>query len=194
MKGDLVMAKTSTTKSVVEEVVEESLSDMIEEMDEETKKTTKKTIKTEPLEKTDEIEVISLVSNVSYKDRTTGDMYEWNEAGHSEYMTVETLDNMWRGNKGYFNNLWLKPNDDRVIKRFSLAKKFEKYEYLMDGSNYTKKKIDTICKAIADTPIGLKISICDKVKSLVVDGEITDVFVIRELEKRLKIDLINFLD
>lgn len=188
------MAKTSTTKSAVEETVVETVVDTVEEMNEEAKKTTKKTIKVEPLEKSDEIEVISLVANVSYKDKTTGDMYEWNEIGHTEYMTVETLDNMWRSSKGYFNNLWLKPNDDRVIKRFSLAKKFEKYEYLMDGSNYTRKNINEICKAIVDTPIALKISICDKVKNLVVDGEITDVSVIRELEKRLKIDLINFLD
>lgn len=174
------MARTSATK--------------VEEMNEETKNTTKKTVEVKPLDKSEEIEVISLVSNVSYKDRTTGDMYEWSEANHSEYMTVETLDNMWRNNKGYFNNLWLKPNDERVIKKFGLAKKFEKYEYLMDGSNYTKKNIGEICKAIAETPIALKMSIYDKVKSLVVKGEITDVFVIRELEKRLKVVLIDFLD
>lgn len=174
------MARTSATK--------------VEEMNEETKKTTGRTVEVKLLDKSEEIEVISLVSNVSYKDRTTGDMYEWNEANHSEYMTVETLDNMWRNNKGYFNNLWLKPNDERVIKRFGLAKKFEKYEYLMDGSNYTKKNINEICKSIGETPIALKMSIYDKVKSLVVNGEITDVFVIRELEKRLKIDLIDFLD
>lgn len=183
-----------TAKSVVEEVATEALSDTVEKMNEEVKKTAKKTIEEKPLDKFDEIKVISLVSNVSYKDRTTGDMYEWEEIGHSEYMTVETLDNMWRNNKGYFNNLWLKPDDDRVIKRFSLGKKFERYEYLMDGSNYTKKNIEEICEAIAETPISLKMSICDKVKSLVVNGEVTDVFVIRELEKRLKIDLIDFID
>lgn len=188
------MARTSATKSAVEDVAVESVSDTVEEMNEEVKKTTKETIKAKPLEKSDEIKVVSLVSNVSYKDRATGDMYEWDNAGHEEYMTVETLDNMWRNNKGYFNNLWLKPEDDRVIKRFSLAKKYEQYEYLIDGSNYTKKNIGEICKAIVATPIGLKISICDKIKSLVVGGEITDVSVIRELEKRLKIDLIEFLD
>lgn len=188
------MAKTSTTKPTVEDTVVKTKSDAVEEMNENTKETAKKTIKEEPLNKFDEIKVVSLVSNVSYKDRTTGDMYEWDKAGHSEYMTVETLDNMWRSNKGYFNNLWLKPEDDRVIKRFNLTKKFEKYEYLMDGSNYTKKNIGEICKAIIDTPVGLKLSIRDKVKSLVVDGEITDVSVIRELEKRLQIDLIEFLD
>lgn len=187
------MARTAT-KSVVEEVITETTSDTVETMNEEMKKTTRKTVEVKPLEKSEEIRIISLVSNVSYKDRLTGDMYEWDEAGHSEWMTVETLDNMWRNNKGYFNNLWLKPDDERVIKRFGLAKKFEKYEYLMDGSNYTKKNIGEICKAITETPIALKWSICDKVKSLVVNGEITDVFVIRELEKRLKIDLIDFLD
>ena len=70
----------------------------------------------------------------------------------------------------------------------------EKYEYLMDGSNYTKKNIKTICDAIKETPNGLKFAICNKVKNLVISGEVTDVFVIRELENRLKISLIEFLD
>lgn len=187
------MAKTSTTKTVAEEIVVETVDDVAEEMNEETKKTTKKAVKAEPLDKFDEIEVVSLIPNVSYKDSKTQDMYEWDKIGHTEYMTVETLDNMWRNNKGYFKNLWLKPNDDRVINKFGLTKTFEKYEYLMDGSNYTKKNIDKICEAISNTPNGLKLSICDKVKNLVVDGEVTDVFVIRALENRLKINLIDFL-
>lgn len=187
------MAKTSTTKPVVEETVVETVVEATEEMNEEVKKTTKKTTKVEPLDKSDEIEVISLVPNVTYKDSKTHDMYEWDSVGHTEYMTVETLDNMWRNNKGYFKNLWLKPNDDRVINKFGLTKTFEKYEYLMNGSNYTKKNIDKICDAIANTPNGLKLSICDKVKNLVISGEVADVFVIRALENRLKINLIDFL-
>jgi hypothetical protein len=177
------MPKTAT-KSTVE-------NNTVEEMNE---KTTKNTKKVEPLEDSDEIEVVSLVSNVSYKDSKTLDTYEWREIGHVEYMTFETLKNMWRSHKGYFKNLWLKPNDDRVINKFSLTKTFESYEYLMDASNYTKKNIDAICKAIKSTPNGLKWSICDKVKSLVISGEISNISVIRELEKSLRIDLISFLD
>lgn len=184
------MARTAT-KSIVEDVVN---VDTIEEMNEDTIKNTKKSIKVEPLKDSDEIEVISLVSNVSYKDSKTLDMYDWRDIGHVEYMTFDTLKNMWRNNKGYFKNLWLKPNDDRVIKQFGLTKTFDNYEYLMDGSNYTKKNIGTICDVIKGTPNGLKIAICDKVKSLVVNGEVTDIHVIRELEKRLHINLIDFLD
>ncbi len=183
------MARTATN-STVEDIIS---VDTVAEMNEETTKTTKKSIKVQPLEDSDEIEVISLVPNVSYKDRKTLDMYEWREVGHSEYMTFDILKNMWRTDKGYFKNLWLKPMDDRVINKFGLTKTFEKYEYLMDGSNYTKKNIKTICDAIKETPNGLKFAICNKVKNLVISGEVADVFVIRELESRLQISLIEFL-
>ena len=184
------MARTPT-KSTIEDAVDTSV---VEEMKQETTKITKKSIEVQPLEDSDEIEVISLVPNVSYKDSKTLDMYEWHDVGHSEYMTFDTLKNLWRNNKGYFKNLWLKPMDDRVINKFGLTKTFEKYEYLMDSSNYIRKNISAICDAIKATPNGLKFAICDKVKNLVISGEVTDVSVIRELEKRLQIDLIDFLD
>ena len=184
------MARTATN-STVEDIMS---VDTVTEMNEETTKTTKKSIKAQPLEDSDEIEVVSLVPNVSYKDRKTLDMYDWREVGHIEQMNFDILKNMWRTDKGYFKNLWLKPMDDRVINKFGLTKTFEKYEYLVDGSNYTKENIKAICDAIKETPNGLKFSICNKVKNLVVDGELTDVFVIRELEKRLQIDLMVFLD
>lgn len=191
------MARTatkSTVEEVIDTVIEENISETISNTVEKViEKNEKKLIKEEPLDDSDEIEVISLVPNVSYKDSKTLDMYEWYEVGHVEYMTFDTLKNMWRNNKGYFKNLWLKPMDDRVINKFGLTKTFEKYEYLMEGSNYTGKNIKTICDAIKSTPNGLKFAICDKVKNLVISGEIKDVSVIKELEKRLQIDLIEFL-
>ena len=181
------MGRTATKTTV------ENVENTVENMNEEEKNVMKKAVKAEPLRDTDEIEVESLVANVSYKDSKTGDMYEWDEIGHIEPMTFDTLKNMWRSYKGYFKNMWLKPNDARVINQFGLTKTFEKYEYLMDASNYTKKNIKSICDAITDTPNGLKFAVCDKIKSMVIVGEISDVSVIKELEKRLKIDLIDFL-
>ena len=119
------MAKTSATKSVTENiVVEDSTIEKeevtVEEVNEKNKKNTKGTVKVEPLNDSDEIEVVSLIPNVSYKDSKTLDIYKWEEIGHVEYMTFETLKNMWRNNKGYFKNMWLKPNDDRVVNKFGL--------------------------------------------------------------------------
>ena len=181
------MGRTST-KAIVDDILGTT-----ENMNEEENKIEKNTIKVEPLKDSDEIEIESLVANVSYKDSKTGDMYEWDEIGHVEFMTFDTLKNMWRGHKGYFRNMWLKPNDARLINQFGLTKTYEKYEYLMDASNYTKKNIKSICSAISETPNGLKFAICDKVKSMVISGDVTDVTVIKELENRLKIDLIEFL-
>lgn len=191
------MAKTNTTKVAAEDVVVKDSTieeEAVEKVNENNKKNTKEKVKVEPLEDSDEIKVISLIPNVSYKDSKTFDMYKWEEAGHIEYMTFETLKNMWRNNKGYFKNMWLKPNDDRVISKFGLTKTFEKYEYLMDSSNYTKENINNICSTISETPNGLKRSIYSKVKNLVISGDITDVFVIRKLERHLKVDLIDFLE
>lgn len=186
------MAKTSTANPAVEEVIENDIIDTVEKnMNEENKKTTKKSIKVEPLKDSDEIEVVSLIPNVSYKDSKTNDMYEWDEVGHVEYMTFDILKNMWRNNKGYFRNMWLKPNDDRVISQFGLTKTFEKYEFLMDESNYTKKNIDNICKTISETHNGLKFAICNRVKDLVISGKVANVSIIKTLEKHLKIDLID---
>ena len=120
-------------------------------------------------------------------------MYEWDEVGHSELMTVETIKNMWRNHKGYFRNLWLKPMDDRIISQFGLTRTYEKYEYLMDESNYTRDKIDEIIASIDATPNGLKFAICNKIKDLVINGDVSDVSVIKAIEKHLDIDLISFI-
>ena len=183
------MAKTNTIETVVEEI-DKTISKPAEEMNE----IKEKVIKEKPLQDSDEIEVISLVPNVSYKDSRTLDMYKWDEIGHVELMTFETLKHMWRNNKGYFRKMWLKPNDARVINKFGLTTTFEKYEYLMNSSNYTKKNIKDICSAISDTPNGLKMSIFNKIKNMVVSGDVSDVTVIKTLEKHLNTDLMSFLD
>lgn len=195
--------KKSTTKSAVDEAaVETSMAadaDTVEKGKDEDKevvktiKEKKKEIKPEPLVDSDEIAVVSLIPNVSYKDSKTGDTYKWDKVGHVEDMTFETLKNMWKNHKGYFRNMWLKPNDDRVINKFGLIKTFEKYEFLMDEKNYTKKNIDSICESISNTPNGLKIAICNKIKDLVINEKVTDVNVIKKLEKHLNLDLIDFL-
>lgn len=195
------MAKNSTTKSVDEAVaVVESTATVTSETVNENVKEVRSTAKTvkettvKPLEDNDEIEVVSIIPNVSYKDNKTGDMYRWDEVGHVELMTFETLKNMCRNNKSYFTNLWLKPNDNRVVEKLGLKKTFEKCDFLMEESNYNKKNIEKICEAISECPNGLKYSIVNKVKDMVVNHRLSDIGVIRALEKHLDLDLISFLE
>lgn len=145
------------------------------------------------LEDSEEIQVVSLIPHVSYLDRRTQDMYEWEEIGHIEYMTVETLKDMWRNNKGYFRNLWLKPLDERVLVKFGLVKIFENYEFLMDESSYIKNNMDKLVSTITQAPCGMKFAIVNKIKQLISDGIISDVSVIKTLERKLDTDFLVFI-
>jgi hypothetical protein len=192
------MARKSTTKPVVEEIVtnivDTAEENMNEEIEEAVKEAVSKNANREPLNDNDEIEVISLIPNVGYKDSKTGDFYKWEEVEHIELMTFETIKNMHRNYKSYFRNLWLKPLDDRVINKLGLESTYKKYEFLMDKENYTRENIKKLSDAISSTPNGLKYSICNKIKSFVATGEVSDIKVIRELETKLDLDLVSLLD
>ena len=83
--------------------------------------------------------------------------------------------------------------DSRVINKLGLESTYAKYEFLMDSSNYTKKNIELVCSEILKTPNGLKSAVFDKIKSMVISGDISDTHVVRALEKNLRIDLMTFI-
>lgn len=141
----------------------------------------------------DMIEVMSLIPNVVYEDNRTGNYYEWEEIGHCEDMTFDEVKNMHRKYKTYFNDMWLKPIDDRVVKKLGLSRTYEKYDFLVDESNYTNDHIDEVLDGLSSAPASLKIAIVNRIKDMVADGTVSDIKVVRKLEKRLDIDLISFL-
>lgn len=163
-------------------------------VDKKEKKTdTVKKIDVDSLKDTDEIEVVSLISNVSYKDSATGDFYEWEDAGHTEYMSFATIKNLWRSSKTYFKSLWLKPVDERVVKKFGLDKVYKSYDLVLDVDNYTKNNVENICNVILSSPKDVKDTLIKKVFEIVISGKVTDIFIIKTLERNLKIDLVSFL-
>lgn len=141
----------------------------------------------------DMIEVESLIPNVVYEDSRTGNYYEWSDIGHCEDMTFDEVKNMHRKYKTYFNDMWLKPLDERVIKKLGLSRTYDKYDFLVDESNYTNDHIDEVLDGISSAPTSLKIAIVNRIKDMVADGTVSDIKVVRKLEKRLDIDLISFL-
>lgn len=147
----------------------------------------------EPLQDSDEIEVMALIPNVSYRDSVTADHYEWENAGDVEYMTVDAITRMRRNNRGYFEDMCLKPNDERVIKKFGLGRFYDKYDMFMDESNYTRDNVGRTLDEFSGIPNSMKLSVVNKIKNMVASGNISDVSVIRTIEKRLDIDLIATL-
>ena len=184
-------ANRSNTKITAEAVVEDMNVDMNVDVDVDVKKILKKE---KPLDKDEIIEVISLIPNVSYKDKKYGDIYKWENANEIVEMTFDVISYMHQNHKTYFKSMWIKPLDNRVIKKFGLEVTYRDYDFLMDASNYTKKNVVEICDSIRKTPQSLKFAICNKIKNLVSSGEVSDIHVLREIEKSLNIDLIPLIE
>ena len=198
-------AKAKTADEVIEDVAE--VNDETKEVESEASapspaKAAKKSVTTKKndatsakeLDDKEEIEVVALIPNVSYYDKATGDRYEWDNAGDVEYMTVEAIQRMRRNSRGYFEDMCVKPSDERVIKKFGMERYYEQHDYLMDASNYTKGNITNVLDKFSSLRSNsLKSSIVNKIKDMIANGELSDAVVIRAIEKRLDIDLISLL-
>lgn len=198
-------AKAKTADGVIEDVA--VVADETKEVESEASapspaKAAKKNVTTKKndatnakeLDDKEEIEVVALIPNVSYYDKATGDRYEWENAGDVEYMTVEAIQRMRRNSRGYFEDMCVKPNDERVIKKFGMERYYEQHDYLMDASNYTKDNIANVLDKFSSLRSNsLKSSIVNKIKDMIANGELSDAVVIRAIEKRLDIDLISLL-
>lgn len=181
------------TKPTVETVDESIVESVAKDMNEKDAIVEKNVKKETPLDKDDVIVVTSLVPNITYKDKKYADIYKWEKVGDNVEMIFEVLNYMYQNHKTYFKSMWIKPLDNRVIKKFGLEPTYRDYDFLMDASNYTRKNVKDICNSIRNTPQSLKFTICNKIKSLVSAGEISDINVLREIEKSLNIDLIPLI-
>lgn len=190
-------AKAKSTVKVAEDIAGVDTSApavSVAEVDENIAKKNVNAKKKIELNNDDEVEVVALIPNVSYYDKATGDRYEWDNAGDVEYMTVDALQRMRRNSRGYFEDMYLKPNDERVIEKFGMQRYYDNHDYLMDSSNYTKENIEHIFDEFSKIRSNsLKSSIVNKIKDMVSTGELSDVSVIRAIEKRFDIDLISLL-
>lgn len=169
---------------IVEEVVETKEVKAVEEK--------AKAVKKELSDK-DEVEVASIISNVIFEDKRTGDVYRWDEAGDVQTLTIDTLKYILRNHRGYFKNMVLKLVDNDVADKFGLLKSIKQYEDVLTAKNYTMDNIDNIIKNIKDVPNEIRFTVFDKIKNMVAVGDIIDVKIIRKIENEFGLDLVSML-
>lgn len=166
------------------------------EIDNDVKETkeNKDTIKEKDINDSDEVVIVSLIPNVSYKDNKNGDYYKWDEIGHEELMQFSVVKDMYRNYRGYFENLWIRPKDENVVNKLNLNRLYKKYDYLIDIKNYTKDNIEFICSEIElmnSRNSNLKFALFSRIVDSVQKEEITDFSVIKMLSKKFNLDLLN---
>lgn len=182
------MARTKKTENI------ESTHSSVESTEQESVAVENVVEKQEELNDFDEIAVESLIPNVTYKDNKNGDYYRWDEVGHEEYLTFAAIKDMYRNFRGYFENMWIRPKDERVVKKLNLERLYKKYDYLINIDNYTRENIESICSEIESLnsrSSNLKFSIFTRIYDAVAKEKLTDFSVIKILNKRFHLDLLN---
>lgn len=146
------------------------------------------------IEDDEEIEIQSFDSNVTYWDKATDETYFWEETGEIILIPYSIVKNMWRNHKTYFKNFLLKPLDERVVSELGLSKIYEKYDFLMDGKQYTKENLEKIISTINGGTNGFKSAIFNNIKNMIVDGKISNIYIIKQLGKTFDIDFADMVE
>lgn len=147
------------------------------------KKIIEETVVTKELQPDDIIEIEAIVPNVEYYNSKSGNRYSWSETGQVEQMPYEDFLDIWRNHRGYINDLVLRPKDKRVIEKYNLKKVYDNYDFILNSKNYTVSNLNKIFEILDKSANSVKINVLSKIKSMVADNEVTNINVVKSIEK-----------
>ena len=127
---------------------------------------------------------------LTYKARSTNAIYRWNQIGAIEYMTVAELNEMNNYKRAYLNKPLVILMDERAIKKFRLKKVYENVAQINNLKSLFKSDMGTIERTI-DTALdaNMRDILISKVRQMIKNGTLTNINIIKLLEKKLQHDL-----
>ena len=127
---------------------------------------------------------------LTYKARSTNAIYRWSQIGAIEYMTVAELNEMNNYKRDYLNKPLVILMDERAIKKFRLQKVYENVAQINNLKKVFKSDIKTI-ERVVDRALdaGMRDILISKTRQMIKNNTLTDINVIRLLEKKLQHDL-----
>lgn len=184
-KGEKVMHDTSSLLS--------SISDAIDELDESADDDIQ--VGDVGLSLDDIIPVKSITfGGLTYKARSTNAIYRWPTIGSLEYMTVSELNEMNNYKRTYLNKPLVILMDERAIKKFRLQKVYENVAQINNLKSLFKSDMATIERTI-DTALdaNMRDILISKVRQMIKNGTLTNINIIKLLEKKLQHDLADIV-
>lgn len=127
---------------------------------------------------------------LTYKARSTNAIYRWNQIGAIEYMTVAELNEMNNYKRAYLNKPLVILMDERAIKKFRLQKVYENVAQINNLKSLFRSDMATIERTI-DTALdaNMRDILISKVRQMIKNGTLTNINIIKLLEKKLQHDL-----
>ena len=184
-KGENVMHDTTSLLS--------SISDAIDELDESADDDIQ--VGDVGLSLDDIIPVKSITfGGLTYKARSTNAIYRWPTIGSLEYMSISELNEMNNYKRAYLNKPLVILMDERAIKKFRLQKVYENVAQINNLKSLFKSDMTTIERTI-DTALdaNMRDILISKVSQMIKNGTLTNINIIKLLEKKLQHDLADIV-
>ncbi|MEG2289636.1 MAG: hypothetical protein RSC24_06675 [Clostridium sp.] len=130
--------------------------------------------------------VIAGIGDVKYIDKKTGDEYLWPEEGSTEYLTVDTLKRMIGRSPTFLKEPWIKIVDNEdAIEVLGLKDLYRKIEAIDDINSIIEMSDNELYDIINGLSRGYRETLATNIMSKVSSGELTNILVIRRLERIL---------
>lgn len=175
---------TPTTSSLIE-----SISQAIDELDDSVDDDVQ--IGDVGLSLDDIIPVKSITfGGLTYRARSTNAIFRWNQIGAIEYMTVAELNEMNNYKRSYLNKPLVILLDERAIQKFRLQHVYENVAKINNLKELFKKDEDEIKSTIKFAlDVNMRDILISKTRQMIKAGTLTNINIIRLLEKELQFDL-----
>ena len=139
------------------------------------------------------IVVEARVPAVYYTCPVTFETFSWLEVGDTQEMTFKQLRIMNTKHPRYFTEKWLLPNDGTVMKKLHLDKIYATKVNRADMKRFCGDDIKDVEELLSGLDSNAKTELTPKIVKYVKDGKIANVKMIRLLEKKLGIELMDLV-
>lgn len=140
-----------------------------------------------------EVVVEARVPAVYYTCPVTYETFSWLEIGDTQEMTFKQLRIMNTKHPRYFTEKWLLPNNETVMKKLHLDKIYATKVNRADMKRFCGDDIKDVDELLSGLDSNAKTDLTPKIVKYVKDGKIANVKMIRLLEKKLGIELMNLV-
>lgn len=139
------------------------------------------------------IVVEARVPAVYYTCPVTFETFSWLEVGDTQEMTFKQLRIMNTKHPRYFTEKWLLPNNETVLKKLHLDKIYATKVNRSDMKRFCGDNIKDVDELLSGLDSNAKTELTPKIVKYVKDGKIANVKMIRLLEKKLGIELMDLV-
>lgn len=127
---------------------------------------------------------------LTYISRTTNATFRWNQIGAIQYMTIGQLNEMNNYNSDFLRDPLVILMNETAIKQFRLTSVYEDVAKINNLTDLFKCDLATIEKTIDEAlEVNMRNILISKIQQMYKNHKLTDINVIRLLERKLKFDL-----